>query len=282
MPDRTPRVYLLPNLMTAGNLFCGFLAILKIFEGMRSGVGDHAHYYEAIGLILGACVFDLLDGRVARLRGQESSFGREFDSIADIVSFGIAPALLVMDIVLDDFSDRLGWLVAFIYLLCGAMRLSRFNCMSEEQDGKTNYFIGFPIPAAAGVISSMTLLLLWVSDGEKEIGQWKFLLPLLMLLLSFLMFSELHYPSFKRVNWGMKRTLPIVFCTIFIVLLIVLNYQWMPAVIFNVYLVYGLVRPWISRRLQKEIEQEDDLDAEPEAPEEINLENDLGESGTVR
>lgn len=281
MSKKTPRVYLLPNLMTAGNLFCGFLAILRIFEGMRyHGIdavdADHLHfYYEAIALILGACIFDLLDGRIARLRGTESAFGREFDSLADIVSFGIAPALLVMDIVLDDFSDQLGWIVAFIYLLCGAMRLARFNCMASEKDEVVeNYFVGIPIPAAAGVIASLTLLMLWFGEGEKEIGGWKYLLPLLMLLLSFLMFSELHYPNFKRVNWGMKRTLPIVFSTILVVLITVLNYQWMPAVLFNAYLVYGLVRPWISRRWRREIEQDDDVA-------EGDLEEDLGESGTA-
>ena len=115
----SPKIYLLPNLMTAGNLFCGFLAILMIFKGMRDPASGASDYKMAIALILGACLFDLLDGRVARLRGQESLFGREFDSLADIVSFGVAPALLVMDIVLNDFSERLGWITAFVYLLCG-------------------------------------------------------------------------------------------------------------------------------------------------------------------
>lgn len=268
MSDNTPRVYLLPNLMTAGNLFCGFLAILRIFEGRETGAAGHVYYYQAIALILGACIFDLLDGRIARWSGQESKFGREFDSLADIVSFGIAPALLVMDIVLDDFSDRLGWLVAFAYLLCGAMRLARFNCMADEEDEGNSYFIGIPIPAAAGVIASMTLLMLWISEGEKEIGNWKYFLPVLMLMLSFLMFSELRYPSFKKVNWGMKRTLPIVFATIIMVLVTVLHYQWMPAVIFNAYMIYGLVRPWVSRRLRREIEQEDEEILEDEDSEE--------------
>ena len=107
-----------------------------------------------------------------------------------------------------------------------------------------------------------------------------------MLLLSFLMFSELHYPSFKRVNWGMKRTLPIVFCTIIVVLLTVLNYQWMPAVIFNAYLIYGLVRPWISRRLQQEIEQEEERELEGDLAstesEPVELEDGLEQGGSAR
>jgi len=101
MSNPGPKIYLLPNLMTAGNLFCGFAAILRIIEG-KSGeeVLAGGKYKEAIAFILGACVFDLLDGRLARLGGRESPFGREFDSIADVVSFGVAPALLVYDIVL--------------------------------------------------------------------------------------------------------------------------------------------------------------------------------------
>src|SRR6185503_20331336 len=126
-----PKIYLLPNLMTAGNLFCGFTATLKILEGalLQASSPDDAGdlFHTAVWYILGACLFDLLDGRLARLGGHESAFGREFDSLADVVSFGIAPALLVYQIVLRDFS-RTGWLIAFVYLLCGALRLARFNC----------------------------------------------------------------------------------------------------------------------------------------------------------
>src|SRR6201982_1773925 len=108
MNEQTPKIYLLPNLMTAGNLFCGFTATLKILEGALlqatnpDAAGDLFH--AAVWFILGACFFDLLDGRLARLGGHESAFGREFDSLADIVSFGIAPALLVYQIVLGEFA----------------------------------------------------------------------------------------------------------------------------------------------------------------------------------
>ncbi|MEI6534983.1 MAG: CDP-alcohol phosphatidyltransferase family protein, partial [Verrucomicrobiaceae bacterium] len=123
--DREPRIYLLPNLMTAGNMLCGFMAILHIVGRFHPEEG-HSRYLWAIGLILLACVFDLLDGRLARMSGQSSEFGREFDSLADIVSFGIAPALLVHDIVLAEFEQSLGglgWLISCVYLVCGAMRL---------------------------------------------------------------------------------------------------------------------------------------------------------------
>ena len=252
----SPRIYLLPNLMTAGNLFCGFLAILMIFKGMRDPGSGTTDYYMAIALILGACVFDLLDGRVARMRGQESLFGREFDSLADIVSFGVAPALLVMDIVLHDFSDRLGWLTAFVYLLCGGMRLARFNCMSaDESESASKDFRGFPIPAAAGVIASITVFLLWLNEGDKEIGNWKYGLLILMWLLSALMMSELSYPSFKHINWKTRRSLPWVFLAVMAIVASVVWWKFVPAMFFTMYLCYGLVRRWISKRWRRGIEE---------------------------
>ena len=176
-----PKIYFWPNFMTAGNLCCGFYATLNIFSGMLSiqaGESATAHFYQAIALILGACVFDALDGRMARLTGQDSPFGREFDSLADIVSFGVAPALLVHEIVLKDIPDRWGWIIAVIYLLCGAMRLARFNCLAwMDAKSASKDFVGIPIPAAAGVISSLTLLLMWLEEKDRPIGDWKWVLP---------------------------------------------------------------------------------------------------------
>ena len=259
----SPRIYLLPNLMTAGNLFCGFLAILMIFKGMRDPGSGAQDYKMAIALILGACLFDLLDGRVARLRGQESLFGREFDSLADIVSFGVAPALLVMDIVLNDFNDRLGWITAFVYLLCGGMRLARFNCIAADESESSNKdFRGFPIPAAAGVIASITVFLLWLNEGDKELGNWKYALLILMWLLSALMMSELSYPSFKHINWKTRRSLLWVFLAVMAVVISVLAWQVVPAVLFTLYLIYGLIRPWLSMRWRREIEEPEPGDDE--------------------
>src|SRR4051812_18014001 len=159
MNNHNPKIYLLPNLMTAGNLFCGFAATLKIVQGalLQSSDPDSAaaFFHAAIWFILGACIFDVLDGRLARLGGQDSTFGREFDSLSDIVSFGVAPALLVYRIVLIDF-PRVGWVVVFVYLLCGALRLARFNSVSESAPPvNEKKFTGFPIPAAAGLIASI-------------------------------------------------------------------------------------------------------------------------------
>ncbi len=263
-PWRTPKVYLLPNLMTAGNLACGFSAIFFIFQGMKVPDPSAQTYYTAIGFILGACFFDALDGRIARMRGQESLFGREFDSIADIVSFGIAPALLVMDIVLEGFNERLAWTIAFVYLLCGAMRLARFNCLAEEDsENGSKDFIGFPIPAAAGLIASLTVYILWLNEGDREIGYWRYVLLALVLLLSYLMLSEFSYPSFKNVNWRTRRSLPWVFVAILVFVSAINFWKFVPFFLFLTYLTYGFVRPWISRRWRKEIEEGDE-DFEPE------------------
>src|SRR2546421_9851199 len=204
MNEQPSKIYLLPNLMTAGNLFCGFTATLKILEGalLQSTNADLAsdRFHEAIWFVLGAFVFDFLDGRIARLGGHESPFGREFDSLADIVSFGLAPALMVYRVVLQEF-PRACWIIAFIYLACVALRLARFN-YDEKHDAAShqNTFTGFPMPAAAGLIASITVFLLCLAQGGNQLGNWRFVLPPLLLFLSFMMFSRFQYPSFKAVN----------------------------------------------------------------------------------
>ena len=258
-PWSNPQVYLLPNLMTAGNLACGFSAVVTIFAGMQDVAGGAKDFHLAIFLILGACFFDALDGRLARLKGQGPRVGRQLDSIADIVSFGIAPALLVMDIVLQSFDDRLGWTIAFVYLLCGAMRLARFNCLSqaasENKDAPASRdFVGFPIPAAAGLIASLTMFMLWLNEGQKDLGPWRYLLLVLMLLLSFMMLSEFSYPSFKAMNWRAKKSLVWLFVAVLVLVCAVNFVEFVPLIIFLAYLIYGLVRPWISRKWRKEIE----------------------------
>lgn len=279
-PWSDPQVYLLPNLMTAGNLACGFSAVVTIFAGMQDVGGGTKDFHLAIFLILGACFFDALDGRLARMKGQESMFGREFDSLADIVSFGIAPALLVMDIVLKSFDNRLGWTVAFIYLLCGAMRLARFNCLSlaaseaaatSKSGVKDRDFVGFPIPAAAGLIASLTMFMIWLNEGQKDLGPWRYVLLVLMLLLSFMMLSEFRYPSFKAMNWRAKKSLIWLFAAVLVLVCAVNFVEFVPLIIFLSYLIYGLFRPWISRKWRREIEDglDDDLAEEEETLDEL-------------
>ena len=261
MSAHNSKIYLLPNLMTAGNLFCGFAATLKIVQGALLQASDPdaaaALFHIAVWFILGACIFDVLDGRLARLGGNESAFGREFDSLADVISFGLAPALMVYRIVLFEF-PRVGWVVAFVYLLCGALRLARFNTAAAAGvQGNSKEFTGFPIPAAAGLIASITLFMLWwFGERDHQIGQLKWVLPPLMLGLSIMMFSQLSYPSFKAITWRTTRSISRFLIIAVVLLFTVLNYEWMPAVLFLLYLLYGLVRPWVSKAWQHEIEEE--------------------------
>lgn len=271
-PENISRIFLLPNLMTAGNLIFGFLAVLKIFEGSiqrEKGGPDWAHpYFISIYCILVACLFDLLDGRLARLGGKESPFGREFDSLADIVSFGVAPALLVFKIVLYEIPHQIGWLIAVFYLLCGALRLARFNIAATYHLGTgTRNFTGFPIPAAAGLISSITLLMLSQYEHEADLasGYGGIGLAVLMIFLSFMMFSKFEYPSFKGFNWRTQFSLPKFLGVVALLGLNIIYFQWMPAVMFVSYLLYGFLRPFLSRAWRHEIEEDED-DESPDHP----------------
>src|SRR3984957_8665855 len=167
-PDAKLKIYFLPNLLTAGNLFCGFVALTKIVEADPMADNYFAQIKLALGFILLACIFDLFDGRVARMGGVESPFGREFDSLADLVSFGVAPAFLVQRVVLADvFGEyrQISWLIASIYLLCGAFRLARFNCLATMNTSNSSKdFLGFPIPSAAGLVASLTLLIMHFNE----------------------------------------------------------------------------------------------------------------------
>jgi CDP-diacylglycerol--serine O-phosphatidyltransferase len=159
----------------------------------------------------------------------------------------MAPALLVYQIVLGEFQN-LGWMIAFIYLACGALRLARFNCVAAATGSTVvpdKSFTGFPIPAAAGVIASITLFMLWLDEGQRTIGRWKYVLPVLMLFLSFMMFSKFRYPSFKAVNWRTTRSIPRFF--------------------FLSYLLYGFLRPFLSPKRRRVIEEE--IGEEPEEDE---------------
>lgn len=265
----SPKIYLLPNLMTAGNLFCGFAATIKILEGAliqsdrtlsAATAADLASdkFHAAVWLIIASCIFDLLDGRLARLGGNDSPFGREFDSLADIVSFGVAPALMVYRVVLHDPSfSNYGWIVAGIYLVSGALRLARFNCLAAAKSTAANKeFRGFPIPAAAGLIASLTLFLLWLDERGREIHAGKWVLPPLLLFLAWMMFSGFKYPSFKGINWRTTRSLPKFLAIVIVLVFTAMNYEWMPFVIFLSYLLYGFLRPFLSRRMKEEIEDE--------------------------
>ncbi len=255
------RIYFLPNLMTAGNLFCGFAAVIKCIQArLLTDGGDYAlaHagqswmtlYTHAVWLILAAVIFDSLDGRLARMGGRTSLFGAEFDSLADVVSFGMTPALMVFFLILaprEQFQwfRELGWIIAFIYLLCGAVRLARFNVIANPllHRGETESskdFVGLPIPAAAGTVASLVLLLLNMSANARELRQLTIALPLILILVSFLMVSTIRYPSFKQVNWETKTRFR-TFILAFVIIVLVVRLQEVALFfVFMGYIVYGL------------------------------------------
>jgi CDP-diacylglycerol--serine O-phosphatidyltransferase len=271
-PDEAPeaklKIYFLPNLLTAGNLFCGFVALTKIVEADISN-GDFQQIKVALGFILLACIFDLFDGRVARMGGVESPFGREFDSLADLISFGVAPAFLVHRVVLKDVfgGHPGGWFIASIYLICGAFRLARFNCLSAQGSGGAGKeFLGFPIPSAAGLVASLTLLIIQLNEKDKTLGKWNWLLVAVLVFLSAMMVSTVKYPSFKSLGLRSTSTFTkAILAALFLGLLLTLQdkilFYVLPA-FFTLYLVYGFIRPRISRKMRKEIEEEDEEEAE--------------------
>src|SRR5215469_6044837 len=260
------KIYFLPNLLTAGNLFCGFVALTKIVDAEPY---DFAQIKFALAFILLACIFDLFDGRVARMGGIESPFGREFDSLADLISFGVAPAFLVQRVVLADVFGQyhqISWFIASIYLLCGAFRLARFNCLAVmNASGTSKDFLGFPIPSAAGLVASLTLLIIHFNENERSLGAWNYFIAGVLVFLSAMMVSTVRYPSFKSL--GLRSTSTFVKAigtAIFIGAVVILQekilYYILPA-FFTLYLIYGFVRPSLSRAWRREIEEDDDDDA---------------------
>ncbi len=278
-PEPKLKIYFLPNLFTAANLFCGFVALTKIVQADLTpdvmGAVNYGPIEQALFFILLACIFDLFDGRVARMAGVESPFGREFDSLADLVSFGVAPAFLVHRVVLREVFENhqeLGWFIASAYLLAGAFRLARFNCLATMAGtGGGKEFLGFPIPAAAGLVASLTMVMIYLDKKGFAPNQWKYGLPVLLLFLSAMMVSTVKYPTFKKFDLRATSTFwRTMIAALLVGLVVILRekivYIVMP-IVFTAYLLYGFIRPRISRKMQREIEEdeEDEEDAAPPA-----------------
>jgi CDP-diacylglycerol--serine O-phosphatidyltransferase len=178
-------IHLLPNLFTTANLFSGFYGIIASI--------NH-HYGTAAIAILVSCLFDTLDGKVARFTGSDSRFGVEYDSLADLVAFGVGPALLVYFWALEPFG-RLGLAAAFLFVACGALRLARFNI--QVNTASKRYFIGLPIPAAASAVATTVMLFHRMGVGEPT---KRFLVLAMTYMLACLMVSNIPYKSFKEID----------------------------------------------------------------------------------
>jgi CDP-diacylglycerol--serine O-phosphatidyltransferase len=219
-------VYVLPNLITSGSLFAGFHSIASTYNGNFEKA--------AIAIVIGV-ILDGLDGRVARMTQTTTRFGVEYDSLADLVSFGVAPAFLVYGWALSGFG-RWGWLAAFLYLICGALRLARFNVqINTVEKGQFN---GLPIPAAATFVSSMILLFYYLG-GSGGVRHYAVLLAIYV--LAFLMVSTVKFNSFKDLEPFRRRPFNTLVVFVFLALLLAAEPQVMIFVFVTAYILSGMV-----------------------------------------
>ena len=219
-------IYVLPSLFTSASLFCGFYAIIAAV---------HGKYEIAATAILISWVFDGLDGKIARFTHATSHFGAEYDSLSDVIAFGVAPGVLAFQWALEPFG-RLGWLACFMYVICGALRLARFNVQRNSLD--PNYFRGLPIPAAASLIAS---LVLFTSALGGVSGSSHTLIIVLIYVLSFLMVSSINYPSFKKFELRRKKPFNALVALILVLIVIAYRPRIMLFFILSTYILSGPV-----------------------------------------
>ena len=233
-------VYLIPNLLTTGNLFSGFYAIIAVLN---------ADYLLAAMAILVAMAFDVLDGTTARLTKSTSRFGVEYDSLADLVSFGVAPGLLIYSWALTTYG-RVGWVAAFLFVVCGTLRLARYNVQVDSIESK--HFVGLPIPGAAGVIASLVVLDHHILKLGAEIK------PLLILgfiyVLAFLMVSTFHYRGPQHLRLRDRKPFHVLVSSVLVLIVLVAAPQILLFVLFTAYALSGLIETLVAlltRRLFK-------------------------------
>ncbi|MCP4722140.1 MAG: CDP-diacylglycerol--serine O-phosphatidyltransferase [Desulfobacteraceae bacterium] len=235
-------IYILPNLFTSMNLFCGYYSILSAVQSRFTDA--------AIAILIGA-VFDLLDGKIARATNTTSKFGIEYDSLADLVTFGLAPALLMVLWVLEPMG-RSGWLVGFLFMTCGALRLARFNTSSSSSPD----FEGLPIPAAAAMNVSVVLFFSRLGISPEP---FKVIMMVMMFALSFCMVSSFCYKSFKNVSLFKSMT----FNKFVGLILIFVAIATEPCILlFVVFLIYVVSGPVLSLVFQPESKNDKETQAD--------------------
>lgn len=244
VPARLRRgIFLLPAMMTSANLLCGYYAVIASLVGTSE---DFNHAAKAIGV---AIVFDSLDGRIARMTGTNTEFGVQFDSLADVVSFGVAPAVLAyawgVRLVAAQYPwvGSLGWVCCLAFLLCCAWRLARFNVQGMAPGG-SKYFVGMPTPAAAGVVASIVHAFrpygpLGVS-GPIENRTWSLLWLALAVALGALMTSKIRYYSFKDLPWSKKQPGILLLLVALMVAAIIKFSEWALLILACTYAIAGV------------------------------------------
>jgi CDP-diacylglycerol--serine O-phosphatidyltransferase len=228
---RRQTIFLLPGLLTTGNLLCGFYAIILTLEGR--------HQWAALALFIGM-VLDMLDGKVARLTRTTTQFGVEFDSLADVISFGVAPALLLYSWALQPLG-RVGAGAAFLFVICAALRLARFNVLTGVTDRR--YFIGLPSPGAAGVVASAIVFF-----EEPDFGRpGLFVLACATYVVAFLMISNIRYYSFKDLNFAKRHPFGVLLILALGILIVFAHPEPSVFALFSAYSASGPVR-WLLMR----------------------------------
>ncbi|RTZ93891.1 MAG: CDP-diacylglycerol--serine O-phosphatidyltransferase [Deltaproteobacteria bacterium] len=235
-------IYLLPNLLTSGSMFLGFYAILHAFKG---------DFTRAAMAIMLAAILDGLDGRVARLTKTESRFGVEYDSLADLISFGVAPAVLAYTWALKPFG-RFGWLAAFLFLACGALRLARFNVQVNSVE--SSHFIGLPIPAAAGTIAT---LVLFIHRLHIVFINRSLIILLLVYILAFLMVSSIRFYSFKKFDLIRRKPFSTLVLAVLALVVIISEPEIMLFAIFCLYILSGPAIYLHTLLTGRKVEEED-------------------------
>lgn len=221
----------IPSLLTVGNLFLGIIAIILVFNEKPE---------MAAVMVLIAMLLDGVDGRVARALNAQSEFGKELDSLSDVISFGVAPAFIMYVVAFQDLSPALAWIVTAIFPICGALRLARFNVITSN----AGYFIGLPIPAAGGVLATLALF-----KDDISVG----ILLTCSLVLSFLMVSTIRYPNFKKVGIPRSAVWAVPIIIVIAIVLGLLFENQLSKILFVPLLLYALygLKKNVDRRLPK-------------------------------
>lgn len=215
-------IYILPNLVTTGGMACGFYSIIQSIEG---------NFVFAAYLIVFASIFDLFDGRVARMTKTTSAFGVQYDSLSDLAAFGVAPGILLHQWGLQEFG-RTGWLAAFLFFCCGALRLARFNVQAANPGPAKKFFTGLPIPFAANTVAATIILWGYVFGN---VVSHNFFVLLMVFSLAFLMVSTVPYRSFKDFDLKGGRSFQALVCLIILIMLVVSN---PPPMLFGIAMAY--------------------------------------------
>ena len=238
-------LFILPNAFTVASIFCGVYSILR----SSSGSSPEDYYYAAIALIY-AAFFDAFDGRVARLTKTQSEFGVQIDSLADVISFGVAPSILVYYWALEPFA-HIGMLAACVYCACGAIRLARFNVLAARGHGSSAYFVGLPIPGAAiTLVSLIVAQFVWLHESVTARAS----VLALVLVLSYLMVSRVRFRTFKDFRPS-KKSAPLLVLLLGVLVILVAVWKAAMAFVFVVaaYIATGLLEEVIFYRKRQEL-----------------------------